>query len=333
MWSVEFEHVVKRFPGAPRPAVDDVSLCVEAGQFAVLLGPSGSGKTTLLKMVNRLHEPDAGHIRVGGADVRSLEADQLRRQIGYVIQHALLAQETGIPRQNIAVVPRLLHWGKDRTAARVDELLELVGLQPADEYRDRYPAQLSGGEQQRVGVARALAADPGLLLMDEPFGAIDAITRANLQREMQELHRRLHVTVLFVTHDVDEALRLAEVIAVIGEGRLLQFATPLQLLIRPADGVVAGLVGAGDVVRRLRLLTVADALRVAAPADGAGVRAASSQAPRPLVVRPDQSLQEALVALLASGAHELVVDGEAGDHGRLSMHAIHVALTSREKTT
>ncbi len=225
-----------RYPGADRNAVDGVSLEVPPGSFTVLLGPSGCGKSTLLRTVNRLVTPSSGRVLVDNVDVASQEPAPLRRGIGYVIQAVGLFSHMTVA-QNVGVVPSLLHWDKARTAARVDELLTLVGLDP-QRYRSRYPRELSGGEQQRVGVARAIAAQPSVLLMDEPFGAVDAIVRAGLQDEMLHIAGSLHTTVLFVTHDVDEALRLADTIAVMREGRIVQHAAPHQLLEAPADDYV-----------------------------------------------------------------------------------------------
>jgi osmoprotectant transport system ATP-binding protein len=239
-----------------------VDLVAPSGELLVLLGPSGCGKTTLLKTVNRLVEPTAGRVLLGGEDVRDVPATALRRRIGYVIQATGLFPHLRVA-DNVAVVPRLLGWPTARIEARVDELLGLVGL-PL-EYRKRWPRQLSGGEAQRVGIARALAANPAYLLMDEPFGALDAITRQRLQAAMRAIQAHLRKTILFVTHDVDEALRLADRIAVLREGRLVQVAKPLALLSRPADAFVADLVGAADTMRRLRLLRVADALAARPP--------------------------------------------------------------------
>ena len=214
-----------------RPAVNDVSFTVESGQFVVFLGPSGCGKTTFMKMVNRLYEPTSGEIYIDEQPIHQTDVTTLRRQIGYVIQQIGLFPHMTVS-QNVAVVPRLLGWPDDRASPqRVDELLDLVAL-PPDEYRDRYPAQMSGGQRQRVGVARALAGDPGVILMDEPFGAIDAITRTELQDSLLELQRRLRKTILFVTHDVDEALRLADKIVILREGQVVQYDTPLQILTR-----------------------------------------------------------------------------------------------------
>lgn len=299
MSTIRFEHVSKRYPGNGRPAVDEATFEVTAGSFVVLLGPSGCGKTTLLKLVNRLQEPTAGVITLNGTDVRSLEVTALRRQIGYVIQQVGLFPHMTVA-QNIAVVPELLGWSRERIKARVNELLALVEL-PPEEYCSRYPAQLSGGQQQRVGLARALAGDPGVILMDEPFGAIDAITRASLQDEVLRLQRRLRKTILFVTHDVEEALRLADMLVVMRAGQIVQYDTPFAVLTRPADAFVRNLMGAEDRVRQLGLLRVETAMSPLPPAytaDG-----------MPTVAVGD-SLRRALSLLLEPGVTVLtVVDG------------------------
>jgi osmoprotectant transport system ATP-binding protein len=318
MRAIRFDRVSKQFPGAARPSVDECSFQVEAGQFVTLLGPSGCGKTTLLKMVNRLYEPTGGTIIIDDTDVRKLPVTELRRQIGYVIQQTGLFPHLTVA-QNIATVPTLLKWPKDRIAARVDELLALIDLAP-DEYRGRYPAQLSGGQQQRIGLARALAADPGVILMDEPFSAIDAITRESLQDEMLRLQRKVRKTILFVTHDVDEALRLADKIVVLRAGRVIQYDTPFNILTRPADAFVAELLGADDIVRRLGLLRVEAAMTPLA----AGTRL--DGAPE---VAADETLREALSALLRTDAPELIV--RQGDRavGRLALDQIRAAARSR----
>jgi len=291
--AIAFDRVTKTFPGAASPAVDDVSLRIPEGAFVVLLGPSGSGKTTLLKMVNRLYEPSSGAVRVDGADVRAVAVTALRRRIGYVIQQIGLFPHMTVAR-NIAVVPELLGWSRPRIAARVDALLDLVGLPP--DFRARYPSQLSGGQQQRVGPARALAADPMLLLMDEPFGATDAITRASLQEQMLALQRRVRKTVLFVTHDVDEALRLADRIAILRDGRLVQYDEPCALMSAPANDFVRVLVNADDRIRQLSLLRVDTVMRPIEPAtpppDVSSPRVASGDDLRrtlSLLLRPDVS--------------------------------------------
>ena len=222
---IVFDHVTKRYPGAAAPAVDDLSLVVPAGEICVLVGPSGGGKTTAMKMVNRLIDITEGDIRIGGQSVRALETTELRRGIGYVIQQTGLFPHMTVA-ENVATVPRLLGWDKRRTDARVDELLDLVDL-PARDYRARYATQLSGGERQRVGLARALAADPPVMLMDEPFGALDPITRTRLQHEFLRIHRAVGKTVIFVTHDIDEAILMGDRIAILRPGgRLAQYDTP-----------------------------------------------------------------------------------------------------------
>ncbi len=228
-----------RYAGADRNAVDGVTLDIDAGAFTVLLGPSGCGKSTLLRTVNRLVEPQSGRVLVGGEDVTSLDPVQLRRKIGYVIQAVGLFTHMTVA-QNIAVVPSLLGWDRARIDARVEELLALVGLDVA-RYRTRHPRELSGGEQQRVGVARAIAAEPEVLLMDEPFGAVDAIVRASLQDEMLQIAQRLRTTIVFVTHDVDEALRLADRIVVMRGGKVEQHGAPQAILNNPASAYVAKL--------------------------------------------------------------------------------------------
>jgi len=253
---IVFENITKVFPGAWRPAVSDVNLTIREGSLVVIAGPSGCGKTTLLKMVNRLFEPTQGTIRLDGIDITQMDVIELRRQTGYVIQQVGLFPHLTVS-ENIATVPRLLGWPRERIASRVDELLEMVKLAP-QEFCRRYPAQLSGGQQQRVGLARALAAGPKVILMDEPFGAIDAITRTLLQNELLELHQKLGVTILFVTHDVNEALRLAEKIVVMKEGRVVQQGNPCELLGRPADAFIVELLNTDDRVQPLSLLRVND---------------------------------------------------------------------------
>jgi osmoprotectant transport system ATP-binding protein len=233
--TVRFESVVVRYPRADRNAVDGVSVEVPPGSFTVLLGPSGCGKSTLLRTVNRLVVPQSGSVFVGEDDVAALDPVQLRRSIGYVIQAVGLFAHMTVA-QNIGVVPSLLRWDAARISARVDELLALVGLEPS-RYRNRYPRELSGGEQQRVGVARAIAAQPPVLLMDEPFGAVDAIVRRSLQDEIRRIASTLSTTILFVTHDVDEALRLADRIVVMRDGRIEQQGTPEEILRTPTPYV------------------------------------------------------------------------------------------------
>ncbi|MFC3450457.1 ABC transporter ATP-binding protein [Amycolatopsis speibonae] len=254
---IELENVTKRYPGTREPAVDDFSMVVPAGKIVVFVGPSGCGKTTTMRMINRLIEPTSGRITIGGDDALKLDVDTLRRRIGYAIQQAGLFPHFTVS-QNIAVVPGLLGWDKKKVNDRVEEMMDLVGLDPAD-FRDRFPRQLSGGQQQRVGVARALAADPPVLLMDEPFGAVDPITRGNLQDELLRLQTELKKTIVFVTHDFDEAVKLGDKIAVLGnQSRILQYDTPDAILANPADDTVAGFVGAGASLKQLTLLRVRD---------------------------------------------------------------------------
>ena len=318
MSGIRIEDVTVRYDESETPAVDGVSLSVSPGELVVLLGPSGCGKTTLLKTVNRLVEPADGRVLLEETDVRDVAPTELRRRIGYVIQETGLFPHMRV-RDNIAVVPKLLGWPSARIDQRVDELLELLEL--GRSYRERWPSQLSGGQAQRVGIARALAADPGYLLMDEPFGALDAITRARLQGAPSKIQARLEKTILFVTHDVDEALGLGDRVAVLRDGRLVQHDRPLALLTHPADAFVADLVGAADVTRQLGLLSVDDAMTSdEGPRDGHGEREseaadrtvagevgrpaearAGSDAPdAPDALRPDTDLSTALSRLLRS---------------------------------
>lgn len=249
--SVEFINVTKRFAGASAPALDHVSLAIEPGELVCMLGTSGGGKTTFIKLINRLHDPDEGRVLVEGADVAGLDPVELRRRIGYVIQQTGLFPHMTVA-QNIACVPKILKWDRARIDARVDELLRLVHLDPA-EFAGRYPAQLSGGQQQRVGLVRALAAEPRIMLLDEPFGAIDVVTRASLQDELLRMHRGSGKTFIFVTHDVAEAMKLATKILVVDAGRVQQYASPQELVARPATPFVRellstqGFLPSGDV--------------------------------------------------------------------------------------
>jgi osmoprotectant transport system ATP-binding protein len=255
--TLEFRNVSKTYPGSGEPAIQDLSFEVSAGDVCVLVGPSGCGKTTAMRLVNRMIEMTGGDILLDGQSVRGRRPADLRREIGYAIQQVGLFPHQTIG-ENIATVPRLLGWSRDRIRARVDELIELIGLEPAD-MRDRYPAQLSGGQRQRVGVARALAADPPLLLMDEPFGAIDPINRERLQNELRRLQERIRKTIVFVTHDIDEAIKLGDRIAILKQGGVLaQYATPPELLMQPADEFVEDFVGADHALKRLALERVGD---------------------------------------------------------------------------
>ena len=253
---IVFEHVTKRYEGRDAPVVDDLSLEIPAGSFCVLVGPSGGGKTTALKMVNRLIPFDSGEIRIDGRSIHDLPVTELRRGIGYVIQQVGLFPHMTVS-ENVATVPHLLGWPKGEINARTEELLDLVGLEA--DYAKRYPAELSGGQRQRVGLARALAADPPVLLMDEPFGALDPITRHRLQLEILRLQKEVTKTIIFVTHDIDEAILLGDRIAILREGGVLvQYDTPDAILKAPADDFVKKFIGEDRALRRLALRQLKD---------------------------------------------------------------------------
>ncbi|MGA8117760.1 MAG: ABC transporter ATP-binding protein [Actinocatenispora sp.] len=295
---IVFDEATKAYPGRSRPALDRLSLTVPAGEICVLVGPSGGGKTTALTLVNRMVELTSGDVRIGGSSVRAADPITLRRDIGYVIQQTGLFPHMTIA-GNIGLVPRVLGWRRDRIRARVAELLELVGLSPGDDVADRYPTQLSGGQQQRVGIARALAADPPVMLMDEPFGALDPITRARVQEEFLGLHARIRKTTLFVTHDVDEAIRMGDRIAILRDGGVLaQYDTPEAILTDPADEFVATFVGADRGLKRLALTRLADL-----PTDPVTGEPPAGWPPVPA----DASLRDGLAALLAAGADGIVL--------------------------
>ena len=252
---IRLENVTKKYPGQKVAAVDDISLTVPAGEIAMFVGPSGCGKTTTLKMINRLIEPTTGTISIGGEDSTKQSADELRRTIGYVIQGGSLFPHMSVAK-NIALVPKLLGWDDDRIKKRTDELLDLVSLDPS-RYRDRYPRELSGGQQQRVGVARGLAADPPVILMDEPFGAVDPITRQRLQDELLAIQRELRKTIVCVTHDIDEAIKMGDRILILQEGaKIAQYDTPDVVLGSPANEFVEDFVGSGSALKQLSLARV-----------------------------------------------------------------------------
>ncbi len=286
---LEFREATKRYPGSARPAVDGLSLKVPAGEICVLVGPSGCGKTTAMRMVNRMIEITDGDILLGGRSVRDRKPADLRREIGYVIQHIGLFPHWTIG-ENIATVPKLAGWDKRRVDARVDELIELIGL-PADT-RSRYPSQLSGGQRQRVGVARALAIDPPVMLMDEPFGAIDPINRERLQNEFLRLQAELRKTIVFVTHDIDEAIKMGDRIAILQEGGILaQYAPPAELLMYPASRFVEDFVGSDRALKRLALQRVRDidlwkaaAIRVGTSTSEARAMVADADVPYPMLI-------------------------------------------------
>ncbi len=297
---IAFDRVTKRYPGRAEPAVRELTLTVPAGEICCLVGPSGAGKTTAMKMVNRLIDITEGDITIGGTSVRTLDVTALRRGIGYVIQQVGLFPHMSVA-DNVATVPRLLGWPKARIAAQVDELLHLVDL-PPDDYRSRFPAQLSGGERQRVGLARALGANPPVMLMDEPFGALDPITRARLQQELLRIQHELRKTIVFVTHDIDEAILLGDRIAILREGGILaQYDTPEALLARPADDFVARFLGTD---RGLKLLSLRRLEEVElAPLDGVAAPSADGST----------TLRDALSLMITARSRSLVVVGSDGE--------------------
>ncbi|WIG57648.1 MAG: ABC transporter, ATP-binding protein (cluster 13, osmolytes) [Ktedonobacterales bacterium] len=313
MATIEFVDVTKEYPNAKTPAVDNVSFTVHEGAICMLLGTSGSGKTTLLRMVNRLIDPTSGEIRIDGVPTTQQDPIALRRSIGYVIQQVGLFPHLSIE-DNVRVVPSILGKSAAETRDRVDELLHLVGLEPA-EYRKRYPRQLSGGQQQRVGLARALAADPAVLLMDEPFGALDAITRARLQDELLNVQRGVRKTILFVTHDVEEAFKLGDQIVVMSEGKLVQEGSPIELLAQPASDFVRQLVGADNILRQFEYQPVTAALEPAT--DAAQERIAADERLLPALLRLIQ---------MRNGALAVVRDGET--LGQVSLASVFASVQS-----
>jgi osmoprotectant transport system ATP-binding protein len=310
--TLEFRDATKRYPGADAPALDGLSLTVEAGEICVLVGPSGCGKTTAMRMVNRMIDITSGDILLDGRSVTETDPAALRREIGYAIQQIGLFPHLSVA-ENIGTVPKLL--GRDRAwiDQRARELLELIGLDPA--LAKRYPGQLSGGQRQRVGVARAIAANPPLLLMDEPFGAVDPINRERLQDEFLRLQDEIRKTVVFVTHDIDEAIKMGDKIAIMREGgHLVQYATPVELLMAPADVFVEGFVGPDRALKRLALARVSEA-EIGPPSESA------------VQVAPDDVLRTALSRILAAGADSAAVVDEHGTAtGTLTIRAIEAVL-------
>jgi osmoprotectant transport system ATP-binding protein len=309
--TLELRNVSKQYPGQRQPAIADLSLHVPAGEVCILVGPSGSGKTTALRLINRMIPLSEGDILLGGRSVLALEPHELRRHIGYVIQQVGLFPHLTVA-DNIATVPRLLGWDKGTIDERVAELLELIGLD-REGIESRYPAQLSGGQQQRVGVARALAADPPLMLMDEPFGAIDPINRSRLQDEFKRLQDQVRKTVVFVTHDIDEAIKMGDKIAILREGgRLAQFDSPANILTNPADEFVAEFVGADRALKRLGLSTLAD-VKLQSPNGGSAAGTVSRST----------TVRDALSKLLAEGGRPLiVVDDEGHEVGVVTLELL-----------
>jgi osmoprotectant transport system ATP-binding protein len=297
---IELDHVTKRY--GTQDSVSDVSFTVDKGAFCAIVGSSGSGKSTTLRMINRLIEPSAGTIRINGEDIASLPVEALRRRIGYAIQSVGLFPHWTIA-DNIATVPRLLKWPEERMRQRVDELLSLLHLDPA--MRAKFPHQLSGGQQQRIGVARALAADPELLLMDEPFGALDPITREALRAELSRIHRSTGKTILFVTHDIDEALQLADTIAVLRDGRLVQYGAPIELLTQPADNFVRDFMGGGTLGLKLLALRQVGERMKPEPVPGEPIA-------------PETTLAEALSQMVLRRTGSLPVQGN-GKNGSIGL--------------
>ena len=311
--SIDVDRVSKTYPGQSVPAVESFSMHVEPGELVMLVGPSGCGKTTTMKMINRIIEPTAGSIRIDGQEVLSIDPNQLRRHIGYVIQQIGLFPHMTIA-ENIGAVPKLLGWPKTTTADRVDELLHTVQLDPAT-FANRYPRQLSGGQQQRVGVARALAADPPVMLMDEPFGATDPITREKLQAEFLRLQREIGKTIIFVTHDFDEAIKLGDRIAVLSDrSHIEQFDTPAAILAAPANPYVKSFIGQGSALKRLALIPVTAGI----------LQAHDATAPS---VDDSATLRDALDLLVLTGAERVNVTGQGGRAlGSLTHEAISSCL-------
>jgi osmoprotectant transport system ATP-binding protein len=295
---IHLDHVTKTFEGSAQHAVNNLDLTIETGTTVAMIGPSGCGKTTTMRMINQLETPTRGRILVDGRDISKIDQKELRRGIGYVIQQVGLFPHMTIAR-NVATVPRLLGWDRKRTDQRVDELLDLVGLEPAI-MRQRLPHELSGGQRQRVGFARALAADPKIMLMDEPFGAIDPITRVRLQDEFREILRKVRKTVVLVTHDLDEAIKMGDRIAIMRDGRLLQYDTPQAILARPANDFVESFLGPDRAIKRLNLIPVTAIMTAPEPSQG------------DRSVLPDTSIHQALAMMLSNDIQGLQIRGADG---------------------
>lgn len=305
--TIELLNVSKVYPNQPEPAVENFTMTINPGELVMLVGPSGCGKTTTMKMINRIIEPSGGTIKIDGQDVLTLDQNQLRRNIGYVIQQIGLFPHMTIA-ENVAVVPTLLGWSKEKIRTRVAEMLELVELDPSV-FSKRYPKQLSGGQQQRVGVARALSADPPVMLMDEPFGATDPITRERLQAEFQQLQANIGKTIVFVTHDFEEAIKLGDKIAVLSKrSKIEQFDTPANILANPATEYVSSFIGEGAALKRLALMPIS-----------AAVESGDAQGP---ALDPEHNLRVALDAIVLNGGQTLPV--KSG--GRVSIESISRAL-------
>lgn len=334
---IEFEHVTKTYPGASAPSVNDLTLRIESGHICALVGPSGSGKTTAMRMINRMHEPTTGHIAIDGVPNTSIPLEELRRSIGYVIQSSGLFPHRTVL-DNVGTVPTLLGWNASDIRARSLELLEMVGLDPG-QFANRYPSQLSGGQRQRVGVARALAADPPIMLMDEPFGAIDPLVRGKIQDEFLRLQEQVRKTIVIVTHDLDEAVKMGDRIAVLQEGGILaRYASPYELLADPGSEFVADFVGRDGAIRQLNAMSVAQAggmsLEAAAAQgfvlyadhDGRPAYWNNGQSAQP-AIPVNWSLRDALSTMLASGVqYSAIVDEHGRAVGVISFDSIQATL-------
>ncbi|MDS0222420.1 ABC transporter ATP-binding protein [Haloarcula sp. S1AR25-5A] len=317
---IEFENVTKQYPDGT-VAIEDISFSVEEGTTTVLVGPSGCGKTTTMKLVNRLEDPTEGTVYVNGADNQELDKIELRRDVGYVIQEIGLFDHLTVA-ENVATVPDLEDWEQERIDDRVDELLELMGLPPED-YRESFPDELSGGQRQRIGVARALAADPDVLLMDEPFGALDPITRERLQNEFLDIQSRINTTIIFVTHSIDEALKMGDKIAIYNVGEVVQYDTPQNILANPATEFVEDFIGDNQTFKQLDITLVSEVMEPldggeSAVADTEPLQVAADGGDGPPAVAADATLKTALTRLLATDTVELPVVGDDDVVGTIS---------------
>lgn len=321
---IKFDSVTKQYPDGTQ-ALDGITFEVEEGTTTVLVGPSGCGKTTTMKLVNRLEEPTSGTVYYGDKDTQEMDKIKLRRQIGYVIQEIGLFDHMTI-KENISVVPDLLDWNQERIDERVDELLELMSLGP--EFKDQYPNELSGGQKQRVGVARALASDPEVLLMDEPFGALDPITRDELQDEFLEIQERINTTIIFVTHSINEALKMGDKIAIYDVGKVVQYGDPLEILENPANEFVEDFLGEN---RRLKQLGIAKVSDVMENGRGDVLERGELGKDRSIPLpTPSTSLRSVLIDMVEAGEEELPVVQEDEVVGRISETAIRQEINPEE---
>ena len=324
---IQFIDVKKVYQKGAKPAVNGISLTFNEGEITVLVGPSGCGKTTTLKMINRIEDPTSGQILVAGRSIMDIDPLELRRDIGYVIQHVGLFPHVTIE-ENVATVPHLKQWPKEKIAKRVEEMLELVNI-PAS-FRKRLPGELSGGQQQRVGVARALAGDPPIMLMDEPFGALDPITREHLQQEFLKIQKRVKKTIVFVTHDIEEAFKMGDRIVVMRQGNVMQFDTPLHILGSPADDFVSDLTGSDRGIRYLNLVTVEKLLdneRIEKQPD-----ISEEDVPRHVSVKPQDTLKEVLNCMIEHGTSVVpVVDDQGQRQELLTAYEIMQGVRSLKK--